>query len=158
VIVGFAAWVFGRSRGVRGRAAAVAALLAGIWAAFPGAAGPAQKPGDGWLPFSAAEVSRLNAGGKAVFVDFTAAWCVTCQVNKKVVLESRAVRAAFDKSGLVLMRADWTSRDPAITAALAEFGRSGVPVYALHVPGKEPRLLPEILTERIVVDAISTLR
>ena len=92
-----------------------------------------------------------------MFVDFTAAWCVTCQVNKKVVLETQTVRDAFSAKGIALMRADWTRRDPAITAALAEFGRSGVPVYALFAPGKPPVLLPELLTERIVLDALKSL-
>jgi thiol:disulfide interchange protein len=78
-------------------------------------------------------------------------------VNKKVVLETRAVREAFSAKPLALMRADWTRRDPVITAALAEFGRSGVPVYALYAPGKAPVLLPEILSERIVLDALNSL-
>ena len=157
VMLAFAAWIFGRARGARGRWVAAAAMLAGLWAAMPMTAGPQEKPGDGWMPWSAAEISRLNSAGKAVFVDFTAAWCVTCQVNKKVVLESRAVRAAFGKGNIALMRADWTRRDPEITEALAAFGRSGVPVYVLHAPDGAPRLLPEILTERIILDALATL-
>ena len=110
-----------------------------------------------WDAYSKARIAEHNAAGRAVFVDFTAAWCVTCQVNKKVVLETRAVREAFSAKPIALMRADWTRRDPAITAALAEFGRSGVPVYALYAPGKAPVLLPEILSERIVLDALKSL-
>ncbi len=120
----------------------------------------AAKTSDGsvvWDAYSKARIAEHNAAGRAVFVDFTAAWCVTCQVNKKVVLETRAVRDAFSTKPLALMRADWTRRDPAITAALAEFGRSGVPVYALYAPGKPPVLLPEILSERIVLDALKSL-
>jgi thiol:disulfide interchange protein len=163
VMVAFAAWLLGRSQDARGKVAAAVALALALWAAYPPAAlspestaaRPAQQD---WAAYSGDEIMRLNAAGKAVFVDFTAAWCVTCQVNKKVVLESRAVRDAFVSSGLALMRADWTRRDPRITAALAEFGRNGVPVYALYVPGKAPRLLPEILSERIILEALASLK
>ena len=110
----------------------------------------------GWQPYSRTALAELGAKGTPVFVDFTAAWCVTCQVNKKVVLETRAVQEAFAGKKVALMRADWTRRDPEITAALAAFGRNGVPVYALYAPGKAPVLLPELLTERIVLDALQT--
>ncbi|MGE0875965.1 MAG: protein-disulfide reductase DsbD family protein [Burkholderiales bacterium] len=157
VTLAFAAWLLGRAQRGTVRAAAVAAMLAAAWLAAPaGTAQPAQAA-EGWKPFSASAIAELNASGQAVFVDFTAAWCVTCQVNKKVVLESAPVRAAFASKDLVLMRADWTRRDPDITAALAGFGRSGVPVYVLHVPGRSPQLLPEILSERIMLDALAPI-
>jgi thiol:disulfide interchange protein len=94
-----------------------------------------------------------------VFVDFTAAWCVTCQVNKQLVLESDSVRRGFDEKQVTLMRADWTKRDPAITAALSQLGRSGVPAYALYTQGAgpSPRLLPEILTRDLVLGALDAL-
>jgi thiol:disulfide interchange protein DsbD len=111
----------------------------------------------GWDVYSKTRIAEHNLAGHTVFVDFTAAWCVTCQVNKKVVLETEAVRAAFGARNVALMRADWTRRDPEITAALAAFGRSGVPVYVLYAPGKAPVLLPEILTQRIVMDALAAL-
>jgi thiol:disulfide interchange protein len=163
VLAAFALWLLGRARGATGRVAAGAALALALWAAYPPPALPPDVAGStsaqqGWAVYSSDEIMRLNAAGKAVFVDFTAAWCVTCQVNKKVVLESRSVREAFASSGLALMRADWTRRDPQITAALAEFGRNGVPVYALYLPGKAPRLLPEILSERIILDALAGLK
>jgi thiol:disulfide interchange protein DsbD len=161
VLVGFGAWLLGRSRGVFGRTAAVVAMLAGIGAAWPqaGALEPVSgaAPAKGWTAYSKAGVQQAAAAGKPVFVDFTAAWCVTCQVNKKVVLETSAVRDAFAAKGVVLMRADWTRRDPAISDALAQFGRNGVPVYALYAPGKAPVLLPEILRTRIVLDALGAL-
>ena len=97
------------------------------------------------------------AQGRAVFVDFTAAWCVSCQVNKKLVLDTESGRQAFAKAGVALMRADWTNRDPRITQALAELGRSGVPVYVLHRPGKAPLLLPEVLTPGLLQEALGTL-
>jgi thiol:disulfide interchange protein DsbD len=92
-----------------------------------------------------------------VFVDFTAAWCVTCQVNKKLVLTDAGVRKAFAERGVALVRADWTRRDPTITQALAALGRQGVPVYVLYRPGKEPMLLPEVLQRQTVLDALATL-
>jgi len=92
-----------------------------------------------------------------VFVDFTAAWCVTCQVNKRLVLDDKAVREAFARKNVALLRADWTRRDPAITRALTALGRSGVPVYVLYRPGREPLLLPEVLQRQTVLDALAPL-
>ncbi|MDR2016303.1 MAG: thioredoxin family protein, partial [Burkholderiales bacterium] len=108
-------------------------------------------------PYSAAAVIKENAAGKTVFVDFTAAWCVTCQANKKWVLDTDDIQQAFVHHGVVLMRADWTRRDPAITEALAALGRSSVPVYAFYRPGKPPELLPELLQKGLVLDALRSL-
>jgi thiol:disulfide interchange protein DsbD len=92
-----------------------------------------------------------------VFIDFTAAWCVTCQVNKRVVLDSPAVARRFAEADVIALRADWTRRDPAITQALQRYGRSGVPVYVLYLPGASgPLLLPEILTRDSVLAALAT--
>ncbi len=120
-------------------------------------AGASATPAQDWLPYSEAAVNEQLAQGRTVFVDFTAAWCVSCQVNKRLVLNQTAVLADFDKAKVVRMRADWTRRDAEITAALARLGRNGVPVYALLRPGQEPVLLPEILTAGLVRSALAGL-
>jgi thiol:disulfide interchange protein DsbD len=97
-----------------------------------------------WQPWSEAALQAQLAAGRPVFVDFTAAWCVTCQYNKKTTLADARVLADFAARQVVLMRADWTRRDPAITQALTALGRSGVPVYALYAPGHAPVLLSEL--------------
>ena len=99
----------------------------------------------------------MTAAGRPVFVDFTAAWCVTCQVNKRLVLNAEDVRAQFAAKRVALVRADWTRRDPAITRALAAFGRNGVPVYVLYRPGKAPLVLPEVLRRSTMQEALDTL-
>ena len=108
-----------------------------------------------WQPWDEAEIDRQLAAGRTVFVDFSAAWCVSCQVNERLVLDTEAVQQDFARAGVVLMRADWTRRDERITAALARLGRNGVPVYALLRPGRPPQLLPEILTAAAVRDALA---
>jgi thiol:disulfide interchange protein DsbD len=142
----------------------LAGVLAWSWpAALPatdaaGSAGGVAKTADGtWLPYDEAVLSRLSAEGRPVFVDFTAAWCVSCQVNKRLVLNTDETRQAFERANVALMRADWTRRDTVITQALARLSRNGVPVYVLHRPGLEPLLLPEILSHAIVKEALSTL-
>lgn len=110
-----------------------------------------------WQPWSEQRVAELRAAGTPVFVDFTAAWCVTCQYNKRTTLADAQVLADFAARGVVLLRADWTRRDAAITAALAAFGRNGVPVYALYGRDGAPQILSEILSVREVRDALSRL-
>jgi thiol:disulfide interchange protein DsbD len=111
-----------------------------------------------WQPWSQAAVSRSLAAGQPVFVDFTASWCLSCQVNEKVALGQPEVEQAFQARNVVLMKADWTRHDEAITQALTALGRSGVPAYALYTPGQsEPVLLPEVLTPGIVTDAVEKL-
>jgi thiol:disulfide interchange protein len=111
-----------------------------------------------WEPWSADAVARYQAQGRPVFVDFTASWCLSCQVNERVALNSPEVQQAFQADNVALLRADWTREDPAITQALTALGRSGVPVYALYTPGHdEPQLLPQVLTPGIVADALEKL-
>jgi thiol:disulfide interchange protein DsbD len=102
--------------------------------------------------------ARYQAQGRPVFVDFTASWCLSCQVNERVALEQPSVRKAFQDGNVALLKADWTRHDDAITQALTALGRNGVPAYALYAPGQsEPQLLPEVLTPGIVTDAVGKL-
>ncbi|WPH21222.1 protein-disulfide reductase DsbD family protein [Variovorax paradoxus] len=117
----------------------------------------AATAGQRWQPWSAARVAELTGAGQPVFIDFTAAWCVTCQYNKKATLADAEVLADFDSKKVAMLRADWTRRDPAITAALTALGRSGVPLYVLQAPGKAPVVLTEILGKDEVRAALAAL-
>ena len=169
--IGFALWAWHivRTGGARPWGLVGAAALAAAWfVAWPlvvadvaananvRTAGAKSEAG-GWRAFSPTVVNELTAENRAVFVDFTAAWCVTCQVNKQLVLNTDEVKSAFARKNVALVRADWTRRDDAITKALAALGRNGVPVYVLYRPGKEPLLLPEVLQKQTVLDALATL-
>ncbi len=156
VLIAFAAWAYGAGLGRRlGRVAAVAAV-AGAVALLPGlraTAGPARAGVDIW---SEARVTALRTEGRPVFVNLTAAWCITCKVNERVALEAPAVRDAFARAGVAAVVADWTNGDPAVSALLRSQGREGVPLYLLYPPGGgAPAILPQILTERIILDAVA---
>jgi thiol:disulfide interchange protein DsbD len=113
-----------------------------------------------WQPWSSDAVQRALASGQPVFVDFTASWCLSCQVNERVALTTPRVLQAFQSKNVVLLKADWTREDPAITETLTTLGRSGVPVYALYTPGpgqSTPQILPQVLTPGIVTDALAPL-
>jgi thiol:disulfide interchange protein DsbD len=115
----------------------------------------AADAGPGAEPWSAARVEALRAEGRPVFVNATAAWCITCQVNDRVALRSAGVQDAFAARGVAYLKADWTRGDAAIGALLREHGREGVPLYLYWAPGAaRPALLPQLLTESIVLEAL----
>jgi len=122
--------------------------------------GPAQGVSfEGWERYSRDRMTEAAAAGKPVFVDFSAAWCITCLVNERVALETPAARQAFEQTGTVKLKGDWTNRDPEITALLKELGRAGVPLYLYWPPGAErPKILPQVLTEASVIAELQAKR
>jgi thiol:disulfide interchange protein DsbD len=169
VLVGFAAWIYGRTRfaerpagrhlGFGLATAGVAASLAVAMTLGPAAPVSAGSQGTGGLAyesFGAGRLARLVAERTPVFVNLTAAWCITCLVNDRT-LDSDAVRRAFAEHEIVPLKGDWTRQDPEITALLQKFGRSGVPLYLLYDRGGTPSVLPQILTEATVLDAIGRI-
>ena len=176
LFLGLAVWLYGAFLGPlasgRAKVLATAGILLSL-AAGPGffgaklfaraaASGP-ERPGyapaaDGipWMPFSEDALQKLLAEGKPVFLDFTADWCLTCKFNERTAINTPAVRTAFERLGIVPMKADWTNSNPEITRALARFDRVGVPFYLFYPAGRAdaPVILPELLTEQIVLNAI----
>ncbi|MBU2887834.1 thioredoxin family protein [Gilvimarinus agarilyticus] len=112
---------------------------------------PAEPATDLWHSYDKARIDRALNEGQAVFIDYTAAWCITCQVNKKLVLDTANTAALFRQHNVLAIRADWTRHDADITQALAALGRNSVPVYAWYAAGEStPRLLPQLLQERMI--------
>jgi thiol:disulfide interchange protein DsbD len=131
--------------------------FADVAVASPSAAAAAHSE-DGWQPYDAAEVAKLSAAGRPLLVNFTASWCLTCLVNERNAFSDSAVQDIFRSKGVTLMKGDWTNRDPAITKALAAFGRAGVPLYVVYnsKPGyTEPVILPQLLTANAVQTAFA---
>jgi thiol:disulfide interchange protein/DsbC/DsbD-like thiol-disulfide interchange protein len=168
--IAFALWLFGtagRGRGARTAVAVVAVAIVATAAAWSwsalraepertAAAADARPTSTTWQPWSTDALARARADGRPVFVDFTAAWCITCQINKRATLSNAEVLQAFHANDVLLLRADWTRGDPQITEALHGLGRSGVPVYAFYAPGAAaPQLLSEILTVSEIRAAMS---
>jgi thiol:disulfide interchange protein DsbD len=173
ILIAFAAWVYQKSKSgsTRGRGAAlVTATLAVLLAivlpvrfadvatASSGVSAGGARAADEWQPYDAAQVAKLNAAGRPLLVNFTASWCLTCLVNERNAFADSAVQQVFRNKGVTLMKGDWTNRDPAITRALAAFGRAGVPLYVAYnsKPGSsEPVILPQLLTPGIVQSAFA---
>ncbi len=169
LLFGFAAWVYGAIRGSSNRlfvtvillltvllCVGLEVLLPKMRKTLPGADAAGSRDGITWVPFSSAALDALREDGKPVFLDFTASWCLTCQFNERTAINVPAVRKILKEKGITAMKGDWTNSDPAITAALKSFGRVGVPLAVYYPPGKggEPVVLPELLTENIVLEAI----
>ena len=155
VLFGFAAWSLGISQDSGGRArragqmaAALAVALAMVTLAGVGTMPPAAVAERDGEVFTPARLAALRAEGRPVFVNLTAAWCVTCLVNERVAIGQESVRQAFAEKHVAYLKGDWTRQDPAITAFLREQGRDGVPLYLYYGPkAATPRILSQILTE-----------
>jgi thiol:disulfide interchange protein DsbD len=169
LLLGVAGWILGRWP-ARLPATLAAGLVLAAAVALPivavdelGTAGPsvqAAAKGNDWIPFTPDVVEKYQAQGRSVLVDFTASWCLSCQVNERVVLDRADVQQRLRQSGVALVKADWTRHDESIGQALAALGRSGIPAYALYpsTPGAPAQLLPEVLTPGIVYSALDSLR
>jgi len=171
VFVAFATWLFGvsqrASKPLLPRLGALAGLVIAVPLVAAGAAMTAQVgtssgapspvtgvASDAWSP---AKVESLRADGRPVFVDFTAAWCVTCQVNERTALATQGVSDAFKRTNTAYLKADWTNRNAEIAGQLKALGRAGVPLYLVYdTKGGEPQVLPQILTEGGVVGALNS--
>jgi thiol:disulfide interchange protein DsbD len=159
VALALAVWANRQAGAVWKTIAAVAligSVVSTVWVArIPPAEAAATREGERFETWSRERVSALRAEGRAVFVDVTAAWCVTCQVNKMRVLNSADVQEAFDRFGVVQLRADWTNRNETIAELIYEHGQAGVPMYLLYpADGGEARVLPTVLTKDGVIEAL----
>jgi thiol:disulfide interchange protein DsbD len=153
LVLAIAGWCLGRwpARWSSTMAAVVLAAAA-LWI-------PLHRPKEtvlAWQPYSRQTLDQARADGHAVFIDFTASWCLSCQVNERLVLRSADVQRQFSGHNVTLLKADWTQYDPEITSQLASLKRSGVPTYVLYPAGSssDADVLPELLTKRVVLDAL----
>ena len=165
VMIGLAAWIFNTTRNNARRGRIIGeALAAGIalvalvtldgLAVAPQGVTAAQDAS----AYSPDRLAALRAEGRPVFVNMTAAWCVTCLVNERVALSSEKVRDAFAKRNVAYLKGDWTRADPAISKFLKNHGRDGVPLYVLYPPhGEKPVVLPQILTQTGVLDELNRM-
>jgi thiol:disulfide interchange protein len=170
VLIAFGAWAFNLSLGLSPVSARVvqgltAASIAGVVALamvidvnrLAGANAQSASPKIPTEAFSQQKLETLLASGQPVFVNMTAAWCITCLVNERTALSTGAVREAFAGKRIAYLKGDWTNRNPEITRLLEKFGRSGVPLYVLYRSGGEPVVLPQILTQSLVLDALKQI-
>jgi len=166
----FGLWAYGSSQGASGRrrtagfiAAAVAITGSVVIASYAGTGAPqastavaSSESALGYEPYSSARLAALRAEGRPVFINATAAWCITCLVNERMALSGDALKTAFAEHKVAALKADWTSRDSDVTALLSAQGRSGVPLYLYFAPGAEaPVVLPQILTVSTILAQLS---
>ncbi len=163
VAVGFGGWAVGVAQHcsswgrhvARGSAlAAMVALAALLYATRPGLPNSIEAA----EPFTTARLEQLRSQGRPVFVNMTASWCLSCLVNERVALSPVAVQNAFAHANVAYLKGDWTSQNPAISAYLHQLGQDGVPSYVLYAPGRSPVILPQLLSEGTVLDALANLR
>ena len=166
LLLAIAGWILGRWPAKAPATIAAVLVLAAavavpVWAIHTLAPTAATRAKDAaWQPYTPQLVANYRAQGKPVFVDFTASWCLSCQVNERIVLDRPEVQQALKSSGVELVRADWTRHSQVIADALASLGRDGVPTYALYPanPNDPPHVLPEVLTPGIVIDALNKIK
>ena len=157
--VGLAGWALGFANHHAGwsarvaRGAALAALIGLAGLLYLGTGAPTEQA----EPFSTARLDELRGEGRPVFVNMTAAWCLSCLVNEKIALSPPAVRQAFARSNIAYLKGDWTRQDPAISSFLHTLGQDGVPLYVFYAPGRPPIVLPQILSESTILDEVSKL-
>jgi thiol:disulfide interchange protein/DsbC/DsbD-like thiol-disulfide interchange protein len=161
VLVAMGVWAYGRwnapgapaGRARFGMAACIVLLAAGAWAGWPVAAAPTDIK---WGVWSQEAVDKLRSDNQIIYVDFTARWCATCQANKRLVFHNDEVLKEFRDKHIATLRGDWTNKDPMITAELAKYNRAAVPFNVIWFPGRsEPVVLPELLTAKVVLEAIA---
>lgn len=171
LLMGAGLWLWGMAASLRGKgagrylliflivvlAAAGGALIVLTKDIFPSASPAAETRGAkglSWESYSPELIEQLRRDGRIVFLNFTAAWCLSCQVNERVAFRSPDVIERFRQLNVAAVKADWTSHDERITRALAEFGKSSIPLYVIYFPGRdEPLVLPELLTPQVVLNA-----
>ena len=172
VALAFAVWLYDTTRNTRtsteriGTTSALAILLVTLALGYSGLkatekleqSSSIQSADQNWEPYSAERLKGLLAEGKPVFLNFTAAWCISCLVNEQVALSNQTVRTAFSSAGITYLKGDWTKRDEEITSVLNQFGRSGVPLYVFYPAGSnaKPIELPQVLTPDIVINGITS--
>jgi thiol:disulfide interchange protein DsbD len=171
LVAAVAAWIFGRASSplrepvtriawtLIALALLVAAIGEGIKLTHDTPPAATALASDGWQPWSPAAVQQALAQGRPVFVDFTAAWCLSCKVNEQVALDIDSTKNLFSDKHVALFRGDWTHSDPQISETLRQFNRNGVPLYLVYNPKNPaaPRVLPEVLTPGVVQDALQQL-
>lgn len=160
LLLAFALWLFGRSHKRAGKVLASALFVVGL--ALPlvtisGAGGGAHNVADEtstWEPYTQARLAQLRENKQAVFINLTADWCITCLANEKIALNSERFKAALQDNAIYYLKGDWTNHNPEITRLLGEHNRGGVPLYLFYPVDGEVRILPQLLTESIVLKAM----